>query len=64
MGQKALSKIKHGDKVMSCLSKGQLFFVADIQKAAGLDDKAIRLVLASLLKNNYLQNNKGQWFIP
>lgn len=60
---KPLEKIKHGPKVLDAMPMGSLFFVTDIQKATGLDDKTLRGVLSRLLKNKYLcKNERGQWF--
>lgn len=61
---KPISKIKHGLHVVTVMDEGSLFFVEDIRRATGLDEKALRAVLASLLKNRYLQkNDRGQWSI-
>ena len=61
---KPIVKIKHGTKVVEVMSEGSLFFVEDIRRATGLDEKTLRAVLASLLKNRYLQkNDRGQWSI-
>lgn len=65
MSQKALEKIKHGEKVVTSLPVGQLFFVEDIRRATGLDERNLRQVLARLLRNGYLQKNaRGQWSVP
>jgi DNA-binding IclR family transcriptional regulator len=63
MRQKPIEKIKHGPKVVAALEEEALFFVEDIRRATGLDDKTLRGVLASLLKNHYLfKNERGQWY--
>ena len=65
MRTKALTEIKHGQRVVDSLESGQLFFVADIKKATGLDDKTLRTVLNNLLRHQFLHNNgRGQWFLP
>lgn len=61
---KPLNKIKHGEKVIGCMSTGALFFVDDIRRATSLDDKTLRSVLSRLLKNGYLtKNDRGQWSV-
>jgi len=60
---KPLANIKHGPKIVDAMEGGKLFFVEDIRRATGLDDKTLRGVLQRLLKNRYLhKNEKGQWF--
>lgn len=65
MGQKALEKIKHGSRIVDSMATGELFFVADIRRASGLDDRSLRQALERLLKNGYVQKNeRGQWSVP
>jgi len=60
---KPLEKIKHGLKIVEAMEEGKLFFVEDIRRATGLDEKTLRGVLLRLLKNRYLEKNaRGQWF--
>lgn len=60
---KPLEKIKYGLKIVETMEEGKLFFVEDIRRATGLDEKTLRGVLPRLLKNRYLQKNeRGQWF--
>ena len=60
---KPLEKIKHGPKVVEIMPPGDLFFVDDIRRATGLDDKTLRGVLSRLLKNRHLfKNERGQWY--
>jgi transcription initiation factor IIE alpha subunit len=61
---KELGSIKHGDKIVKAMPEGQLFFVEDIKRATGLDDKTLKRVLNSLLKNGHVYKNPyGQWYI-
>jgi DNA-binding IclR family transcriptional regulator len=63
MNSKPLEKIKHGLKIVEAMEDGQLFFVEDIRRATGLDEKTLRGVLPRLLKNRYLyKNERGQWY--
>jgi predicted transcriptional regulator of viral defense system len=65
MAQKALGDIKHGSSVVARLQGNGVFFVEDIRRLTGLDDKLLRTTLTSLLKYGYLsKNDKGQWFVP
>jgi predicted transcriptional regulator of viral defense system len=51
--------------VIDSLQSGQLFFVNDIQKITGLDNKSLKTVLGSLLRHGHInKNEKGQWFLP
>lgn len=62
--QKPLEKIKHGVKIVDSMVPGRLFFVEDIRRASGLDDRSLRSTLAQLLKHGYLEKNeRGQWSI-
>ena len=62
--QKPLASIKHGQKVIDLVEDGNLYFVDDIRRGTGLDDKTLRTVLARLLKNKYIENNgRGQWSV-
>jgi predicted transcriptional regulator of viral defense system len=61
--QKPLEQIKHGPKILAAMEEEALFFVEDIRRATGLDEKTLRGVLSRLLKNRYLyKNDRGQWF--
>lgn len=63
MTNKPLEKIKHGLKVVEAMEDGKLFFVEDIRRATGLDERTLRGVLPRLLKNRYLfKNERGQWY--
>lgn len=63
MNSKPLEKIKHGLKIVEAMEEGKLFFVEDIRRATGLDEKTLRGVLPRLLKNRHLEKNeRGQWF--
>lgn len=66
MKQKALEDIKHGDKVVTFMQAAQgSFFVNDIERGTGLDNKSLRKTLTQLLKNNYVEkNDRGQWALP
>jgi predicted transcriptional regulator of viral defense system len=65
MASKALGDIKHGVSVVSRLQGNGLFFVEDIRRLTGFEDKILRTTLTSLLKHGYLsKNDKGQWFVP
>jgi predicted transcriptional regulator of viral defense system len=65
MKQKDLADIKHGQAVVSRMQGNGLFFVEDIRRVTGLDDKLLRATLLRLLKNGYLaKNDNGQWFTP
>lgn len=60
--QKPLDKIKHGPKVLAAMEEEALFFVEDIRRATGLDEKTLRGVLSMLAKNRYLyKDHRGQW---
>ena len=62
---KELAKIKHGPKIVDALNEDDLYFVHDIQRVTGLDEKTLRRSLNSLLKNGYLTKNAhSQWYIP
>lgn len=62
---KPLGDIKHGSGVVDALEQGKLYFVEDIRRATGFDDKTLRKVLAQLLKHKHIENNqRGQWMIP
>lgn len=64
MKTKALEDIKYGPLVIAALVPGKLYFVEDIRRASGLDDKKLRQVLASLLKHKHIdKNQRGQWFL-
>ena len=56
--KKRLDKIKHGIKIIDAMPEEELFFVEDIKRVTGLDDKTLRQVINSLLKNGYLYKNK------
>lgn len=61
---KPIEKIKYGPKVVASMEEGNLFFYDDIRRATGLDERTLRGVLASLLKNRYLEKNeRGQWSV-
>ena len=61
---KALKTIKHAQRVVESLPVGQEFFVADIQRATGLDPKSLRSVLNRMLKNGHINKNAhGLWFL-
>jgi predicted transcriptional regulator of viral defense system len=61
--QKPLEQIKHGPKILAAMEEDALFFVEDIRRATGLDEKTLRGVLSRLLKNHHLyKNERGQWF--
>lgn len=63
MTKKTLENIKYGSKVINLMPEGDLFFVEDIRRATGLDDKTLKNVLSRLLKNGHLyKNERGQWF--
>ena len=65
MGIKPLEKIKHGYKIFRNMRHDELYFVEDLRRLSGLDDKTLRTVLQRLLKNNYIHKNEhGQWFVP
>jgi predicted transcriptional regulator of viral defense system len=60
--QKPIDKIKHGPKVLAAMEEEALFFVEDIRRATGLDEKTLRGVLDRLSKNRYLyKDHRGQW---
>jgi DNA-binding IclR family transcriptional regulator len=60
---KELQSIKHGNKIVEAMPEGRLFFVEDIKRTTGIDDKTLRRVLNSLLKNGHLYKNEyGQWY--
>ena len=62
--QKPLEKIKHGMKIVDSMVPGRLFFVEDIRRASGLDDRSLRSALSQLLKNGYVEKNeRGQWSV-
>ena len=62
---KELEKIKHGLKIVEALNEDDLYFVHDIQKVTGIDEKTLRRSLNSLLKNGYLtKNDHSQWHLP
>jgi predicted transcriptional regulator of viral defense system len=56
--KKPLDKIKHGTKIVNAMPEEELFFVEDIKRVTGLDDKTLRQVVNSLLKNGYLYRNE------
>lgn len=56
--KKPLDKIKHGDKIVNAMPEEELFFVEDIKRISGLDDKTLRRVVDSLLKNGYVHRNE------
>jgi predicted transcriptional regulator of viral defense system len=56
--KKALDKIKHGTKIVNAMPEEELFFVEDIKRVTGLDDKTLRQVVNSLLKNGYVHKNE------
>lgn len=62
MKTKPLGDIKHGQRVVDVLVQGELYFVEDIRRATGFDDKTLRKVLAQLLKHKHVdKNSRGQW---
>ncbi len=61
---KPISKIKHGDKIISALEPGKLYFVPEIQRLCGLDPKSFLAALNQLRNNKHIvTNSRGQWFI-
>lgn len=64
MKTKPLGDIKHGPRVIDVLEHGKLYFVEDIRRATGFDDKTLRTVLAQLLKHKHIEKNqRGQWMM-
>ena len=63
MAVKDLNDIKHGKKVIEALNGGHTFFVKDIQKETGLDERTLKNVLSSLLKHHYIYSKNGQWLV-
>lgn len=60
---KPLDRIKHSNKIVEVMPEEELFFVDDIKRATGLDDKTLKIVLQSMLKNGYLfKNERGLWY--
>lgn len=65
MAKKNLDDIKYGVNVIKALQTHKKYFVNDIKRATGLEQKALVKVLQTLLKNEYLEkNDKGQWYVP
>lgn len=64
MRVKPLGDIKYGPRVVEVLEQGKLYFVEDIRRATGFDDKTLRTVLAQLLKHRHIEKNqRGQWML-
>lgn len=62
---KDLNKIKHGHHIVDTMDHGGLFFVEDIRRATGLEEKHLIRSLQQLLKHGYVQkNDRGQWSVP
>lgn len=65
MRVKPLGDIKYGPRVVDALEHGNLYFVEDIRRATGFDDKTLRTVLSQLLKHKHIEKNgRGQWTLP
>lgn len=48
---------------MAVMENASVFFMEDIRRATGLDDKTLRGVMGRLMKNRHLyKNEKGQWY--
>lgn len=60
---KSVKDIKHGQRVIDSL-KGVKFFVSDVQRATGLDEKSLKQVLNQLSRHGHIcKNDRGQWFV-
>ena len=56
--QKPLDKIRHANKIIDAMPEEELFFVEDIKRITGLDEKTLRRVVNSLLKDGYVHKNE------
>lgn len=61
---KPVEKIKYGYKIIDNMVYDSYYFVEDLRRLSGLDNKTLRTVLSRLYKNNHItKNDRGQWSI-